>query len=257
MKTETSIARTACPKAKAMLLRTACAARLALVPVLFALPAAVPAQFVYTTNSGAITITGYTGSGGAVTIPGMINGLPVTGIGEDAFYDCASLTGATIPNSVTSIGNTAFEACLNLASVTIPNSVTNIGYEAFGDCYSLASAYFEGNAPAVDLSMFSGDTYLTFYYLPGATGWGAFFDNRPAVLWNPSVLAGSFGVRTNQFGFTVAGSPGLVVVVEASTNLAHPTWSPLATNTLTSGSFFFSDARWTNYPARFYRLHWP
>ena len=49
----------------------------------------------------------------------------------------------------------------------------------------------------------------------------------------------------------------MVVVVEASTNLANPIWSPLATNTLTSGSSYFSDPQWTNYPGRFYRLRWP
>ena len=53
--------------------------------LLLALPAAVQAQFTYTTNNGAITITGYTGPGGAVTIPSTINGLPVTSIGDQAF----------------------------------------------------------------------------------------------------------------------------------------------------------------------------
>ena len=37
--------------------------------LILATPVAVQAQFSYTTNSGAITITGYTGSGGAVVIP--------------------------------------------------------------------------------------------------------------------------------------------------------------------------------------------
>ncbi len=65
------------------------------------------------------------------------------------------------------------------------------------------------------------------------------------------------GVRTNQFGFTITGTSNLVVVVKASTNLANPNWSPLATNTLASGSFYFSDPQWTNFPSRFYRLYWP
>ena len=41
-----------------------------------------PVPYTYTTNNGTITITGYTGPGGAVTIPGTINGLPVTSIGD-------------------------------------------------------------------------------------------------------------------------------------------------------------------------------
>ena len=63
------------------------------------------------------------------------------------------------------------------------------------------------------------------------------------------------GVRTNQFGFNIIGTSNIVVVVEASTNLANPTWSPLRTNTLTGGSAYFSDPQWTNYSSRFYRLH--
>ena len=81
---------------------------LPLLLLLLTLPAAVQAQFTYTTRNGAITITGYTGSGGAVTIPSTINGLPVRNIGAAAFIRKPSLTSITIPNSVTIIGNGAF-----------------------------------------------------------------------------------------------------------------------------------------------------
>ncbi len=93
--------------------------------------------------------------------------------------------------------------------------------------------------------------------MPGTTGWGAFFANRPAVLWNPQTQPGSFGVRTNQFGFAITGSSNLVVVIEATTNLINPTWTPLQTNTLNGSSLYFSDPYWTNYPSRFYRVTWP
>jgi hypothetical protein len=95
--------------------------------------------------------------------------------------------------------------------------------------------------------------------LPGITDWGSTFGGRPMVLWNPQVQTSdaSFGVRTNRFGFTITGTSGLVIVVEACTNLANFTWSPLGTNTLTGGSSYFSDPQWTNYPARFYRLRSP
>jgi len=67
----------------------------------------------------------------------------------------------------------------------------------------------------------------------------------------------SFGVRTNRFGFTITGASNLVIVVEASTNLANPAWIPVGTSTLTDGSSYFSDPQWTNQPARFYRLRSP
>jgi hypothetical protein len=65
------------------------------------------------------------------------------------------------------------------------------------------------------------------------------------------------GVRTNHFGFTITGSSNLMLVVEGATNLGNPAWLPLSTNTLTGGSSFFSDATWTNYHSRYYRLSSP
>ena len=65
-----------------------------------------------------------------------------------------------------------------------------------------------------------------------------------------------FGVRTNQFGFNLNwASSEASVVVEASTDLIN--WQPVQTNTLTTGSAYFSDPQWTNYPGRFYRLRSP
>jgi hypothetical protein len=108
--------------------------------LLLALPAVVQAQFNYTTNQGTITITGYTGPGGPVIIPDTINGLPVTSIGDSAFFNRPSLTSITIPSSVTSIGDFAFFNGTSLTSVTIPNSVTSIGDDAFAFCASLTTS---------------------------------------------------------------------------------------------------------------------
>jgi hypothetical protein len=85
-------------------IRTACATRLLPLLLLLTLPAAVQAQFTFTTNNGALTITKYTGPGGNVVIPDMTNGLPVTSIGQRAFLYSFDLTSLTIPNSVTTIG---------------------------------------------------------------------------------------------------------------------------------------------------------
>src|SRR5437763_11329494 len=106
---------------------------------LLVMPAALQAQLSYliTTNL-TVTITRYTGPGGAVIIPSMTNGLPVTAIGDKAFYPNPSVTDVTIPESVTSIGASAFEGT-GLTSVTIPASVTRIGDLAFSECYGLLS----------------------------------------------------------------------------------------------------------------------
>ena len=163
-----------------------------------------------------------------------------------------------IPNSVTNISDSAFASC-GLTSVTIPDSVTSIGDLAFGGCTSLTSVYFKGNSPSLDGDVFGGDNNATIYYLPGTTGWGTTFGVRPTALWflpNPVILNNgpSFGAQTNRFGFTISWATNIPVVVEASTSLVNPTWSPLRTNTLSGGSAYFSDPAWTNYPTRFYRL---
>jgi hypothetical protein len=78
--------------------------------LLLAAPAAVHAQFEYSTNADgiSITITNYDGSGGVVDIPTNINGLTVTCIGPNAFASLTNLTSVTIPGSVSSIGTDAF-----------------------------------------------------------------------------------------------------------------------------------------------------
>ncbi len=184
----------------------------------------------------------------------------ITSIGFHAFEYCG-LTSVKIPNSVTNIGNSAFYSCQSLTNVTFGDGVTNIGSDTFQSCTSLKTVYFQGNAPTPtnSIPVFSGDPIATVYYLPETSGWGALFDGLPAVLWNPQAQTGgaSFGVRTNRFGFNITASTNVPIVVEASTNLGNLEWTPLFTGTVTNGSFYFSDANWTNYPARYYRIRSP
>jgi hypothetical protein len=202
----------------------------------------------------------------SVTIPNS-----VTSIGNSVFESCTGLTNVMIPNSVSSLGGMAFFFCSGLTSVTIPGSVTSIGGNAFGYCASLEGVYFQGNAPSVLGGMygmggvFNGDTSAIAYFLPGATGWGSSYGGSgpngsiPATQWMlpyPLVLNNGpgFGVQNNCFSFTISWATNLSVVVVAATNLAKPVWTPLATNSLTSGTNCFSDSQWMNYPSRFYRV---
>jgi hypothetical protein len=167
----------------------------------------------------------------------------------------------SIPSSVTSIGGWAFYGCPSLTSVTIPKGVTSIAAKAFGGCSNLKEVYFEGNAPRLYSDAFS-NVNATIFYLPGTTGWGATFSDLPTALWlrpAPLILKSGpgFGVQTNRFGFTISWATNNPVVVETTTDLTNPTWSPVATNTLAGGTSFFSDAQWEMYPRRFYRLRSP
>ena len=77
---------------------------------------------------GGITITGYRGMDRDVTIPETIEGLPVTIIGNKAFYR-KDIFSVTIPETVVTIEPLAF-AENQLESIDISGCVS-IGYEAF------------------------------------------------------------------------------------------------------------------------------
>jgi hypothetical protein len=200
----------------------------------------------------------------SVTIPNS-----VTIIWAGAFSGCTNLTNMTIPNSVTrtlgvplwsTLGG--FEGCTSLTNVTIGNGVTSVGPSAFQDCTSLTGVYFQGNAPSLGSSVFDGATNAIVHYLPGTTGWDTVFGGLPTTWWflpNPLILPNGpgFGIQTDRFGFIISWATNVPVVVEACTSLVTPTWSSISTNTLSSGSSYFSDPQWTNYPARLYRLRSP
>ena len=182
----------------------------------------------------------------------------VTNIPAYTFYYCSGLTSIVITDSVTSIGWQAFLGCSSLTNFIIPAGITNIEDMAFFSCSSLTSAYFQGNAPAGGAGAFNEDP-TTVYYLPGTTGWGTTYGNVPTQLWfqpQPLVLTfePSFGVQNNQFGFTISWATNTTVVVQVCTNLSSPVWIPVATNALSSGTNFFSDPSWANYPNRYYRI---
>jgi hypothetical protein len=104
--------------------------------------------------------------------------------------------------------------------------------------------------------MFYSAPNAIVYYLPGTTGWGATFDDRPARLWNPLIQTSGpgFGIGPAGFGFNITGTTNIPIVVEATTNLANGPWVPLQS---LNGVFYFSDPNWTNYAARNYRIRSP
>ena len=78
-----------------------------------------------------IKIVEYLGLGERVNIPSFLGPLPVTFIGDYAFFNSPNLTSVTIPSSVIFIGYYAFMDCHRLKSVTIPSGVTRHGVGAF------------------------------------------------------------------------------------------------------------------------------
>ncbi|MCX6992913.1 MAG: leucine-rich repeat domain-containing protein [Kiritimatiellaeota bacterium] len=108
------------------------------------------------------------GKAGSYAIPSG-----VTGIGDEAFKCCTSLTSVSIPNSVISIGAGAFKNCISLADVTIGNSVTGIGADAFWKCTRLIAITVDaGNAAysSVDGVLFNKSKTTLLQYPGGKAG---------------------------------------------------------------------------------------
>ena len=160
--------------------------------------AAQEGDYTYTTSGSPVvaTITGYTGAGGAITIPPTLGGYDTVAIGNNAFYNCTSLTSVNVPSSVTSIGDGAFAVCASLTTIdvntdnpnyasidgvlydktittliqypggrvgafTIRSSVTSIGGWAFNSCTSLTSVTIRSSIASIGEYAFSSCTSLT------------------------------------------------------------------------------------------------
>lgn len=93
--------------------------------------------------------------------------LPVTGIGDYAFYQLTNVTEVIIPDTVTHIGKLAFAGCTSLTTITIPASVEYIDDCAFAGCTSLTTVIFEGtNVKYIDNYAFEGCENLVEITLP-------------------------------------------------------------------------------------------
>jgi hypothetical protein len=194
------------------------------------------------------------GKSGSYDIPS-----DVKNIGEFAFAVCRNITNLNIPGSVTNLGFWSFSQCDNISTITIPKSIQYVDDFAFQDCASLRRVFFQGDAPVV--SGFGArpfDNPVNLYYLPGTTGWDAFFAflNQYGVLWNPTVRSDSenFGLGTNGLGFNITGTADIPFVVEATTNLTGSVWTALELGTLTNGLIHFNDPESVHCFQRFYRI---
>lgn len=77
------------------------------------------------------------------------------------------------------------------------------------------------------------------------------------IIIMPVIKMISASAASGNFQFEMTGPTNVSIVVQSCTNLTNPVWIPLATNTLSNGTNYFSDAQWTNYMYRFYRVTEP
>ena len=154
------------------------------------------AHFTYEFTHHGIRITGYHGprSQSRVIVPAIIEGQPVTEIGEGVFYaaehiqtvelpwtlkvigrqafrDCTGLKRINIPEGVQIINDSAFKICPELTSVVLPQSLRVMGHEAFMGCLKLKRVTFRSRETEINPAAFFAHNALTFICFPNSSAW--------------------------------------------------------------------------------------
>ncbi|MDE6504609.1 MAG: leucine-rich repeat domain-containing protein [Clostridia bacterium] len=117
------------------------------------------AGLVYLKSGAGYIVTKYNGTQNEVIIPSFYNGLPVTGIGENAFMNC-TVEKVTICENVETLGNGAFLRCGKLKSIELPISLVSIGEYAFYTCSSLLEITVPDKVETISKQAFSGCSSL-------------------------------------------------------------------------------------------------
>ena len=118
-------------------------------------------------SNGTAYISAYSGFDSNLNIPSTLNGLTVSGIDDDAFYNNKNITNVVIPSSVTYIGSRAF-AGSSITSINIPSTVTDFGYDYWDDTYStfnncdkLTTVLFNAKASVPEKAFYDCDALTT------------------------------------------------------------------------------------------------
>jgi len=144
-------------------------------------------DFIVKIHDNTVEITGYKGTKTRLTIPPRIGNLPVTAIGQEAFYSVGEkrFKSVKIPKGVTHIGESAFY-WNNLEEITLPDTLVSIGDDAFS-CNELTGVIIPDSVRYIGVRAFWSNK-LYHVKIPRnipAIGYGAFGFNDIAEIILP------------------------------------------------------------------------
>ncbi len=91
-----------------------------------------------------VASVGTAGNQKHIVIDATYNGLPVIGIGCEAFAWSKGIEHITVPEGVTYIEDEAFSGCSSMKTLDLPSSITSIGEAAFAGCNITVTEYENG-----------------------------------------------------------------------------------------------------------------
>ncbi len=97
-------------------------------------------QMTYYLKDREAVIKSYEGDAMHVVIPGLLGGMPVTGI-EPYAFSAKQMKYVTFPDSLKRIDHHGFSECRSIRKLDFPESVTWIGNYAFYNCWGLESVH--------------------------------------------------------------------------------------------------------------------
>lgn len=121
-------------------------------------------DFIYSKNKNGITIVKYNGKASAVKVPQVIEDLPVTIIGQDAFRDCTFLNKIALPESIISFEDYSFCNC-GLIEFTFGEHVIKIGRHAFYNCRELKTLHLPGTIRDIEDGAFKNCEKIDRLYI--------------------------------------------------------------------------------------------
>jgi hypothetical protein len=154
---------------------------------------------------------------------------PFGALAQPNYFESVTNVGST--NTVTITNYTGPASSLSVPSLINGLSVTAIGSNSFAGCVNLTNAFFLGNAPGGDPSVFAQDTNLTIYYAAGGTGWGTNYFGVPCLVW-PQFF---FTTNANQT-LTLVGASGMGGTIVIPTNYNGYTVTAISNNAFSSNT---------------------
>ena len=177
-----------------------------------------------TTSEGSYIITGFRDNVDSnLIIPEEINGTPVTGVGEWAFYDNDAITSISIGSNVTHIDEMAFYKCESVTSLSLPTGLEIIGEGAFSylDIQTLGIPMTVTQLDADAFAWCRSLTSVTTYHGLQTIGERAFFYcDALTSFYIPSSVT-----TIGQMAFCITALSGSLTVPDSVTRLEYGTFA--------------------------------